>query len=329
MDKSSTKELEKQIEQNAEQINKLIGNKAAKELEIDELNININAENKKQEKDFLIKRMIAIRKKYINDTNLQIETLKNLNKTLSLEVQKIKRLKESLLKSERLKQEREREEKLMLQDVVDDKNELSKSEPLKPMSSINYQDDEEDNDEDDDEDEEDQDEQLTSPPVSPTIDQSVSSVSIPSANPSIATQMRPFLGPNKPIPNKPIPNKPTLKSKPKTITNKTRKARKNPSVDDIGIELKEFPSTSPKIVKDLSKSKLGFSETLKISPNRDILKSKTKRNPNICQNIFMNGLNVTKKYFYPSQFPNITRIKPIAVTMKKGGKRKSRKNIKK
>ena len=43
----------------------------------------------------------------------------------------------------------------------------------------------------------------------------------------------------------------------------------------------------------------------------------------------MNGLNVTKKYFYPSQFPNITRIKPIAVTMKKGGKRKSRKNIKK
>ena len=146
MDKSSTEELEKQIEQNAEQINKLIANKAAKESEIDELKIKINAEKREKAKDFLIKR-IAIRKKYINDTNLQIETLKNLNKKLSLEVQKTKRLKEALLKSERLKkeeEEREREEILMRQDVVDDKNNLSKSEPLKPMSSINYQ-DEDDN----------------------------------------------------------------------------------------------------------------------------------------------------------------------------------------
>ena len=31
---------------------------------------------------------------------------------------------------------------------------------------------------------------------------------------------------------------------------------------------------------------------------------------------------VTKKYFYPSEFPKLTKIKPIKLTIKKGGKRK-------
>ena len=132
-----------------------------------------------------------------------------------------------------------------------------------------------------------------------------SSVIPPGARPSIPAQIHPFLGP----------------SAAKPITNKTRKKL---AVNNMETELTQL---RPKLTRRINK--LGFSETLKISPNRSILKSKTKRNPNICQNIFMNGINVTKKYFYPSQFPNLTRIKPIAVTMKKGGKRKSRKNIKK
>ena len=82
-----------------------------------------------------------------------------------------------------------------------------------------------------------------------------------------------------------------------------------------GIELKQFSS---KTVKNFTNAKLGFTESLKTPTT---LKSNSKVNTNICQNIFMNGLNVTKKYFYPSQFPNITRIKPIAITMKKNANR--------
>ena len=138
-----------------------------------------------------------------------------------------------------------------------------------------------------------------------------SSVIPPGATPSIPAQIRPFLGP----------------SAPKPITNKTRKASKKPAVDNMGTELKQLP---PKLTRRMNR--LGFSESLKNPPNKAKLKANPKANPNICHNIFMNGLNVNKKFFYPSQFPNLTRIKPIMVTMKKndnsdkkGGKRKSRK----
>ena len=194
------------------------------------------------------------------------------------------------------------------------------------------------------------------PAVSPAIDTSIAAPSVratikppPLSDP---TQTRPFLGPPPVVQKVVVPEVASGISQsaaPKPITNKTRKARKKVPVDNIEIELKEFPPTSresPKIVKSIQKSKLGFSESLKNPPNRDILKSKPKANPNICQNIYMNGLNVTKKYFYPSQFPNLTRIKPISVTIKKdikddvkkdddkkgdkkGGKQKSRKLRKK
>ena len=146
-----------------------------------------------------------------------------------------------------------------------------------------------------------------------------SSVIPPGARPSIPAQIRPFLGP----------------SAAKPITNKTRKKL---AVDNMETELKQL---RPKLTRRMNR--LGFSESLKNPPNKAILIAKPKANPNICNNIFINGLNVNKKFFYPSQFPNLTRIKPIAVTMKKndnsdkkddkkGDKRKSRKlrkNIKK
>ena len=146
-----------------------------------------------------------------------------------------------------------------------------------------------------------------------------SSVIPPGARPSIPAQIHPFLGP----------------SAAKPITNKTRKKL---AVNNMETELTQL---RPKLTRRINK--LGFSESLKNPPNKAILIAKPKANPNICNNIFINGLNVNKKFFYPSQFPNLTRIKPIMVTMKKNDnsdkkddkksdKRKSRKlrkNIKK
>ena len=78
---------------------------------------------------------------------------------------------------------------------------------------------------------------------------------------------------------------------------------------------------------DISKPKLlGFSETLKTKVEQS--KKLPTLNPNICQNIFVNGSKVNKKYFYPSEFPKLTKIKPITVSIKRGGKRKSRKLFK-
>lgn len=103
-------------------------------------------------------------------------------------------------------------------------------------------------------------------------------------------------------------------------------------------ELINFPPPPPPLqppredVKSSRKTKklrLGFRETLKKSTKPPV--PPLRVNPAICQDIFTNGSKVTKKYFYPSEFPKLTKIKPITVTMKKGGKRnkKSRKLIKK
>jgi hypothetical protein len=41
----------------------------------------------------------------------------------------------------------------------------------------------------------------------------------------------------------------------------------------------------------------------------------------------MNGQNVNKNYFYPSEFPNLTKIKPF-VNLTKGGKKSGKKSKK-
>jgi len=76
----------------------------------------------------------------------------------------------------------------------------------------------------------------------------------------------------------------------------------------------------------LNLEKLGFTETLTSLKK----KSTTKKNlnKNICSNIFMNGLNVNTEFFYPSEFPNLTKIKSLPIMNKKGGK-KSRKKTRK
>jgi|688.fasta_scaffold299055_2 chromosome segregation ATPase len=70
----------------------------------------------------------------------------------------------------------------------------------------------------------------------------------------------------------------------------------------------------------------GFSETL----IRPYVKAKEtpKIDKNVCKNIFENSSKVNKAHFFPSEFPKLTRIKPITVSNKKGGKRKTKKNKK-
>ena len=79
---------------------------------------------------------------------------------------------------------------------------------------------------------------------------------------------------------------------------------------------------------------LGFTESLR-KHSRKLVNNRVA-NPNICKNIFMNGLNVNSQYFYPSEFPNLTKIKSVPIITKggkrtrknKSKKRKNKKNVK-
>lgn len=94
--------------------------------------------------------------------------------------------------------------------------------------------------------------------------------------------------------------------------------------DTIDSEEPLIISPKPKKFKHL-----GFRETLK-------RKNKPKSNIpipidiNICSDIFKNGSKVNSKYYFPSQFPNITTTRRIP-TIKKGGKKsfKKRRNTNK
>lgn len=127
------------------------------------------------------------------------------------------------------------------------------------------------------------------------------------------------------------------KTTPIPSKSKTKKKRPTPE----GIELQDLRRNrlTPEPKEDLSRKRitpeeiqeaqkilqpLGFRETLK--PSAKIESSKIDKN--ICQNILTNGTKVNTKYFFPSEFPKITKINPITVTNKKGGQRKSRKRRK-
>jgi len=100
----------------------------------------------------------------------------------------------------------------------------------------------------------------------------------------------------------------------------------------ISKQIKEFKElleekTDPKKSK-LFKEQTGFSETL-VKPSAKE-KETPKLDKNVCKNIFKNGSKVNEAQFFPSEFPKLTRINPITITLsnKKGGKRKTRKNRK-
>ena len=141
------------------------------------------------------------------------------------------------------------------------------------------------------------------PPLQP---QKVPDMSSTPLTPSIITQNPP---PKPPRPKSPRP-------KPVTLTTIT-----SPTFDSQ----EPSPSLPPSPSSSLSPPPqlLGFRETL-TNPTKQPIPP-LQVNPDICQTFFTNGSKVNKKYFYPSEFPKLTKIKPITVSMKKGGKRKSRK----
>jgi hypothetical protein len=123
-------------------------------------------------------------------------------------------------------------------------------------------------------------------------------------------------------------------SPPKLVpTNKkTRKKIKTPKTPPVyeGIEMTDF--NKPKIsVKNKTRKiqNLGFTETLRQPNANNQQNPKPLPNSTICQNIFINGSKTNNKYFYPSEFPKLTKIKPITVLTKKGGKNYKRKTFKK
>ena len=99
----------------------------------------------------------------------------------------------------------------------------------------------------------------------------------------------------------------------------------------ISKQIKEFKElleekTDPKKSK-LFKERTGFSETLVQSVKTNEIPKLDKK---VCENIFINGSKMNKSQFFPSEFPKLTRIKPITITVsnKKGGRRKTRKSRK-
>jgi len=80
---------------------------------------------------------------------------------------------------------------------------------------------------------------------------------------------------------------------------------------------------NPPILTDAKEFEhLGFKETIKYKPVTESIPI----NINVCSDIFKNGSKVNNKYYFPSQFPNITAINNFSV--KKGGKRKPNKYTK-
>ena len=88
------------------------------------------------------------------------------------------------------------------------------------------------------------------------------------------------------------------------------------------------PLPSPQLTRRNRPSNTGFSET--IVPRSVISSAPIRPNMKLCPKILDTGKRVNDKFFIPSQFPNLTKPKPVSVdinTSVKGG-RKSRKHIK-
>jgi hypothetical protein len=105
-------------------------------------------------------------------------------------------------------------------------------------------------------------------------------------------------------------------------------------LEEKELEEKELEDNN-NLQKELEKNELEMLEKEKL-PQREVVntptgftesliktrKIKPKINAEICSNIYAKISNVNSNYVIPSQFPNLTRIKPFVFTVKKGGKRK-------
>jgi membrane-associated HD superfamily phosphohydrolase len=65
----------------------------------------------------------------------------------------------------------------------------------------------------------------------------------------------------------------------------------------------------------------GFTETIKLTNKQ--LTNTPQNATTICNNIFNSGVKLGRKYYYPSEFPNLTRVRKVTLN-KKGGKKTRR-----
>jgi hypothetical protein len=108
--------------------------------------------------------------------------------------------------------------------------------------------------------------------------------------------------------------------------NKTRKNKnKQKEIQMVTMDLNPIPPPPPSSMQPPppSDEKNGFKETLRPSSIQN-LKQSTINSNIICPAIFKSGKNVTKKYYFPSEFPYLTGLKSV---VPKGG-RKTRRRIK-
>ena len=110
------------------------------------------------------------------------------------------------------------------------------------------------------------------------------------------------------------------------VTNSTSLPSSRSSSTSYVTNSSSLPSSRSSSISSLANGpilvNLGFTESLRRHSRKSI--NNRVANPNICKNIFMNGLNVNSQYFFPSEFPNLTKIKSVPI-ITKGGKR-TRKN---
>ena len=105
--------------------------------------------------------------------------------------------------------------------------------------------------------------------------------------------------------------------------------RETPEIEtEIETKLKKrvTPREEVKPITPILTKKAGFRQTLKRS--KKIVKP-LHENPNIiCKAILKSGKNLTKKYYFPSEFPNLTKLKPViqkgGITKKRRGKNRKR-----
>ena len=103
--------------------------------------------------------------------------------------------------------------------------------------------------------------------------------------------------------------------------------RETPEIEtETKLKKRVTPREEVKPITPILTKQAGFRQTLKRS--RKIVKP-LHENPNIiCKAILKSGKNLTKKYYFPSEFPNLTKLKPViqkgGLTKKRRGKNRKR-----
>jgi hypothetical protein len=113
-------------------------------------------------------------------------------------------------------------------------------------------------------------------------------------------------------------DKPNIVSNQSKLNNVPNNQREHLSYSTLASQ----PVRQNKGTRKTDNVRLGFTETLK---NRKEPKSTQQiKSMKICEDIFTNGSKVTKKNYYPSEFPKLTKLKPVIITMKKGGRKRNK-----